>query len=92
MRYHIIWSPKARITYLGILEYLEENWTLREMENFIKRTDEVISHISQNPLLYQYSGSNDIYKCVMIKQVSLFYQIKGKNVELLLFWITGKIL
>jgi len=39
-------------------------------------TDEVISHISNNPFLYQYCGSKSIDKCVMLKQVSLFYQVE----------------
>ncbi len=32
----ITWSPKARITYYKILEYLEENWTTKELTAFIK--------------------------------------------------------
>lgn len=55
MSYQIIWSPQANQTYLLILEYLQKNWTEREINNFIERTEEVLSFISQNPLLYRYS-------------------------------------
>jgi hypothetical protein len=47
----VIWSPTARLTYYKILEYLLENWTFNELEAFIDRTEEVINHICDNPLL-----------------------------------------
>jgi plasmid stabilization system protein ParE len=86
MPYSIIWSPVARITYYQILDYLDEEWTLREIENFIDRTEQALTHISQNPLLYNYSKTSDTYKCVLVKQVSLFYRLKAERVELLIFW------
>jgi plasmid stabilization system protein ParE len=84
--YNIIWSPKAKITYYQVLEYLELNWTIKEIKSFINRTDYVIEHISQTPFHYPYSLKGDTYKCVPIKQVSLFYRIKQQEIELLLFW------
>ena len=86
MSYTIIWSPKARLTYYQILDYLDEKWTFREIENFVDRTEEALTHISQNPLLYQHSKESDAYRCVLVKQVSLFYRIKSDRVELLIFW------
>lgn len=69
MSYTIIWSPRARTTYYQILDYLDENWTFREIEQFIDRTEQALSHISRNPALYQHSAGKDIYKCVLVKQV-----------------------
>jgi len=84
--YTIIWSPKAKITHYKILEYLEQNWTIKELTTFIARTEEVIGHIQQNPFLFPYSKESDAYKCIFIPQVSLFYRIKEQNIELLIFW------
>ncbi len=42
MSYQIIWSPQANQTYLLILEYLQRNWTEREINDFIERTEEVL--------------------------------------------------
>lgn len=86
MVYSIIWSPTARLSYYSILEYLGENWSFREIEAFIDRTEAVINHICDNPLLYPYSKEGDIHRCVVVKQISLFYRIKEKNIELLVFW------
>ena len=86
-RYSIIWSPTARFTYYNNLEYLLGNWTFKELETFIDRTEEVINHISNNPLLYPYSQLSDTHKCVIVKQISLFYRVKDDTtIELLLFW------
>ncbi|WP_428329901.1 type II toxin-antitoxin system RelE/ParE family toxin [Mucilaginibacter sp.] len=82
----VIWSPKARLTYYEILEYLAEKWSIKEIETFIDRTEEVINHICTNPLLYPYSEKSDIHKCVLVKQISLFYRVRASNVELLVFW------
>jgi plasmid stabilization system protein ParE len=84
--YSVIWSPTARLTYYQTLEYLDENWTEKELAAFINRTEEVISHICENPLLYPYSKESDTHKCVVVKQVSLFYRIKTTDIELLVFW------
>jgi hypothetical protein len=72
MIYSVIWSPVARISYFDILEYLEIKWTFKEIEYFIERTEQVLKHICNNPLLYLYSKESDTHKCVVKKQISLF--------------------
>lgn len=42
MTSQIIWSPVAVQTYQQILDYLEINWTVREVVNFIHRTEEIL--------------------------------------------------
>ena len=51
-----------------------------------KRPEEVIKYINDNPSLYVYSKKGDAYKCVVVKQVSLFYSVKNNYIELLVFW------
>jgi len=45
---NIVWSPKAKKTYFDIINYLVENWTPKEVQNFITRTQIVLNHIDQN--------------------------------------------
>lgn len=49
MSYSITWSPTARIMYYQVLEYLDDRWTIKEIEAFISRTEEVINYICDNP-------------------------------------------
>jgi plasmid stabilization system protein ParE len=86
MGYNIIWSPKAKDTYYQILEYLELNWSGKEVDDFINRTEEVLAFIAANPSQYTQSVKADIHKSVLVKQVSLFYRVKPGTIELLLFW------
>jgi len=86
MPYSITWSPTARITYFNILEYVENKWTHREVEAFANQTERVLELIKQNPSLYQYSKKSDTHKFVLTKQVSLFYRVKKREIELILFW------
>ena len=83
---NIIWSPVARVTYYHILEYLEHNWTTKEIEYFINRVEYVVQHIRKNPLQYPASKEKNIHRCVVVKQVSLFFRLKGSDIELLVFW------
>jgi plasmid stabilization system protein ParE len=52
MAYNIIWSLKAKNTYYQILEYLESDWSDKEVNDFINRTEEVLTFIAVNPSQY----------------------------------------
>lgn len=88
--YNISWSPEAEITYARILEYLDEKWTIKEIEAFIARTEEILKHITANPLMYPYSSQSDTHRCVVVKQVSLFYRMNVAEIEILTFWDNRK--
>ncbi|MEQ9231508.1 MAG: hypothetical protein RIF46_12565 [Cyclobacteriaceae bacterium] len=88
MSYSIKWLPEAETTYALVIEYLEVNWTNKEINNFIDRTDEVINFIAQKPQQYIYSKMKDALRAVVTKQISLYYRIKGEEIELLIFWDT----
>ena len=89
MVYSVIWSTTAKRTYYQIIEFLIEKWTEKEAEVFINRVEEVLGYIKENPFLYPYSEASDTFKCVVVKQGILFYQL-GMEVELLLFWDTRR--
>ncbi|RNL51057.1 type II toxin-antitoxin system RelE/ParE family toxin [Pedobacter jejuensis] len=88
--YAIIWSPIAKTSYIEILKFLEENWTSKEIEYFISRTERLVKLISQNPNLFQYSINSDTFRCLVVPHVSLFYRLKNENIELLVFWDNRK--
>lgn len=77
----VIWSPKAKLSYYKILEYLDSEWTFKELKSFVSRTKEVLALISRNPKIYPYSKQSDTHRCVLTKQVSLIYRIKATQVE-----------
>ena len=86
MALKIKWSKKAKNRYQNIIEYLNDNWTEKEVIKFIQRTDSLIKTIAANPLSFQASSKKDIRKAVIGKQNSLFYRIDNDHIYLLTFW------
>jgi len=62
--------------------------SVKEVENFISRTENILSIISQQPYLYKASAYKEIRQAVIGKQNSLFYLVKNDEVFLLTFWDT----
>ncbi len=90
MAYEVIWSPEAEATFDNIVEYLNRHWTSKEIIRFIKRTEEVIFLLVQNPYLFRGSDKENIFEVLVTKQNLLLYQVveSDKRVELISFWDT----
>lgn len=87
MNYSILWSTRARRTYESILVYLEKEWTQKEVLSFVNRTEEIVSYLESDPHIYEASKKKlSVHRCVVVKQVSLYYKIVNTNIELLFFW------
>lgn len=86
MSHRIKWTFRAKNDYLLILDYLEENWTKKELLKFTAKTSKTIVQISKTPKAFPASKKRNIRKCVLIKQVSIYYRIKKSEIELLTFW------
>lgn len=76
----VIWTSRAKITYFKVLDYLEENWTKKEIVKFSIRTEIVISAIKKNPGIFPYSlNYPKIRKAIVDKNNSFFYYIGIEN-------------
>ena len=88
MGYKIVWLPKAEENFAEIIEWLQLNWTDKEMSKFIKRTNKVLELISTNPEIYRKSEKANIHQAIITKHNLLLYKINGSQVELLTFFDT----
>jgi plasmid stabilization system protein ParE len=85
----VIWSPEAVDTYVAILEYLEKEWSEKEVKNFIARVNEKLDLLKQQPLLGRASGKKKgTYRTLINYRITLFYhyRINKKQLELVTFW------
>jgi len=57
----IIWSVRAEKGFDKIIKYLEENWTEREIKNFIVDSYEFFELLKKNPKLLQQSKKINLY-------------------------------
>jgi plasmid stabilization system protein ParE len=87
----VVWSDKAKRTYFNIIEYLNREWTEKEIHHFIFRTDMVIEKIIFNPYLFKQHKNNPLIRqAVLHGTVLLIYQISADNktITLITFWGT----
>lgn len=45
----ILWTDSAKFTFNKIIEYLRREWTEREVENFVTRSEEMLSTLKSYP-------------------------------------------
>ena len=85
----IYWTPAAKNSYQEVLEYLLQNWTQKEIDKLIMRTEKVLSLLVKNPTLYPLIHSQ-IHKCVLSKHNSLFYKIENDQIIIIACWDNRK--
>lgn len=86
----IKWTIRAKNDYTLILEYLYAHWTKKELLTFTEKTNKALAQIAEKPEIFPASNKKKVRKCVLIKQVSIYYQIKKNEVELITFWDNRK--
>ena len=85
--YKILWTDNALKELEKTIEYLEENWTDKELRNLAESLEETISLISQNPQIFQASEKKkDIRRAVILSFNTLYYRVSEDKVEILSFF------
>jgi plasmid stabilization system protein ParE len=82
------WTREAEESFEGIIDYLQAEWSEKEVRSFVRKADALIRQIEKNP--YQFSASRfyEIRRAVITKHTSLFYRVNEQDqiVELYSFW------
>ena len=85
--YKIIWSDEALNNLKGIIEYLENRWTNREIKKFAQLLDKHLKLIEDNPFLFAESDkSNELRKSVLSSQTTIYYQIIDYEIRIVTFF------
>jgi hypothetical protein len=81
------WNKLAKLDYFENIDYLLQNWSEREAQNFVDKVFEIESLLIKGNIEFQKTDRPGIRRCVVNKQITLFYRnIDENNVELLRFW------
>ena len=86
MNHSVVWSPEAKNSFEKPVRYVEENWGRKSAITFIERVHSILSIITQHPKAFVFLPQYNAYRCVVVKQVSLFYRLQKNKIELLTFW------
>ena len=80
----IIWSPAAEGDLENVLDFLDTKWSSRIALRFLKKLDNVIELISEDPKLFPLIHKKmGVRKCVVTKQNSLYYRENKQSIEII---------
>lgn len=83
----VYWTPDALDSYGQNIAYLSEEWDEAVVKNFTEKIEESISYIEKNPAIYPFHNkSKKIRKCLVVKQISLYYRHTKSEIQILLCW------
>jgi hypothetical protein len=82
----IHWSEPAKIDYWNNIEYLEREWTLKEVYDFMDKTDELIDLLEKGNVTFKPTDYKNTYQVPVVKQITLYYSVINDKIELLRFW------
>lgn len=83
----IEWSELAREDIANTISFLESKFGLLTATKFLDRIDLSIEIILSNPTTFlRVDKHKNVYKFVISKHVSLYYQIKNETIYLVTFW------
>jgi plasmid stabilization system protein ParE len=81
--YKLMWSDRALADLRNIIDYLTENWTQREIQNFARRLDKRLDLISVNPNLFpRTTKRKNLKKSVLTKHTVIYYKTEGNFVTI----------
>jgi plasmid stabilization system protein ParE len=85
--YKILWTDYALKELENTIEYLEENWTEKELKNLAENIEDKLALISKNPYLFQESEfKKDIRRVIILKYNTLYYRVSNEQVEIISFF------
>ncbi|MCD6012335.1 MAG: hypothetical protein K0Q79_2197 [Flavipsychrobacter sp.] len=91
MVHKIIWSDLAIKTYVSNIEYLEKEWSDKEIRNFIKVVQRKLLLLSMQPRAGVITSKRkNLRKTILNKRIILIYRYKPlkKEIELVRFFNT----
>lgn len=80
MALEIKWTPQADKGLERVIQYLEAEWTVREILQLEKKIKQVTKQISLNPELFPKSETyKKLYKAIVDKNNYLVYRVNTKK-------------
>src|ERR1700761_610213 len=88
----INWTSRAWETYENNINYLQQEWTTKEINSFVFSTDKILDNLSRHPQIGNPRNKKypNIRYTSVHKRILLIYKYKPlkKEIDLLTFWNT----
>lgn len=82
------WTPQAEKGLEKVIDYLEKDWTIKEILNLEEKIIQIIGQINQNPDLFPKSEKyKNLHKALVDNNNYLVYRVnnKTKTIEIINF-------
>lgn len=81
------WNKLARQDYFENIDYLLQNWSVKEAQKFVDDVFEIERMLAKGNIEFQNTNRPEIKRCVVNKHVSLFYRVIDSSIiEFIRFW------
>jgi plasmid stabilization system protein ParE len=84
MALEIIWSDTAERGFDKIIEDIENQWSDKEVINFIQEVDSFLRLLKKNPNMLKFSGKKHLYRGPINRLTILTYRIKPRKKQIYL--------
>jgi len=83
----ISWNLLAKLDYFENIDFLLENWSEKEAQQFINEVNHIEFILKQGNVDFQQTDFEVVKRVVIRKQITLFYRtIDNNHIEFLRFW------
>jgi plasmid stabilization system protein ParE len=87
MALKIVWSKRASFKFDQIISYLIDEWGEKSAKQFIGRVFDFLEILSEFPEIGSVENKEkNIRGFTIVKQVNIYYRIKGDTIILILFF------
>lgn len=84
MNRRIIISKNASQSLQDIADYIESKWSTKTRNEFVDKFEKNVKLIQSNPESFPKSTiNNNLHKCVVTKQTSIFYKFNFNTIRIL---------
>jgi len=82
----LVWTELALASLEEVLDFLEENWTRKEVKQLKDQLELLIELISRYPNIAPLDNQTKFRKAKLNAIVSLFYKLQANRIYILLIW------
>lgn len=85
--YKILWTDNALVELKQTIDYLEQNWSAKEINKLAVTIEYTLQLISKNPYIFQVSDvKKDLRRAVILSVNTLYYRVKLNDIEIVSFF------
>ncbi len=82
--YKLIWTDEALNGLVGIIRYLEKNFSVKVVKKFVEKFEKQLEIISSNPEIFSNSPKlKNVRRSIVANLTSIYYLIDGDVIYLL---------